>query len=104
MKKLPLLLIILVIFVTPGLSLGGEEKCIEGDCVNGQGTYTLPDGRIYVGEFKDNKYHGQGILTFPDASKYMGEFKDGKYNGQGTYTLPDGRIYVGEFKNGKPVN
>ena len=35
---------------------------------------------------------------------YVGEFKDGKYHGQGTYTYPDGRKYVGEFKDDEPWN
>ena len=28
---------------------------------NGLGTYAYPDGRIYVGEFKDGSFHGRGI-------------------------------------------
>jgi len=27
--------------------------CVQGDCINGQGTVVLQDGRRYVGEFKD---------------------------------------------------
>ena len=36
---------------------------------NGQGTETDPDGRKYVGEFKDDKWNGQGTLTFPNGNK-----------------------------------
>ena len=96
MKRLPLLLILLSLFLTPSLALGDEGECIEGDCVNGQGTETYPDGSTYVGEFKDGKKYGQGTMTFPDGSKYVGEFKDGLPNGQGTLTSPDGSKYVGE--------
>ena len=28
---------------------------------NGLGTFVYPDGRIYVGEFKDGSFHGRGI-------------------------------------------
>jgi len=28
----------------------GFAECIEGDCSNGQGTYTWEDGTKYVGE------------------------------------------------------
>ena len=35
---------------------------------NGQGTFTLPDGRKFVGKFKDCKSNGQGILTFPNGN------------------------------------
>ena len=68
---------------------------------NGQVTFTSPDGRKYVGEWKDGKQNGQGKITLPDGEKYEGKFKDGIPNGQGTYISPDGRMYVGEWKNGK---
>ena len=68
---------------------------------NGQVTFTSPDGRKYVGEWKDGKQNGQGKITLPDGEKYEGKFKDGIPNGQGTYISPDGRMYVGEFKDGK---
>jgi len=69
---------------------------------NGQVTFTSPDGRKYVGEWKDGKQNGQGKMTLPDGEKYEGKFKDGIPNGQGTYISPDGRMYVGEFKDGIP--
>ena len=69
---------------------------------NGQVTFTSPDGRKYVGEWKDGKQNGQGKITLPDGEKYEGKFKDGIPNGQGTYISPDGRMYVGEFKDGIP--
>ena len=65
------------------------------------GTYTLPNGSKYVGEFRDGKRNGQGTFTIPNGEKYVGEFRDGKQNGQGTYTYPDGAKYVGEFRDGK---
>ena len=71
---------------------------------NGQGTLTTPDGRKYVGEFKDGKLHGQGTLTLPTGEGYVGEFKDGNLHGQGTFIFPDGRKYVGEFKDGEEWN
>ena len=69
---------------------------------NGQVTFTSPDGRKYVGEWKDGKQNGQGKMTLPDGEKYEGKFKDGIPNGQGIYISPDGRMYVGEFKDGIP--
>ena len=39
-----------------GVKKGEERKdgeCIEGDCENGKGTKTFPDGTKYVGEFKN---------------------------------------------------
>jgi len=70
--------------------------------INGQGTFTLSDGDMYVGEFKDGKRNGQGTLTFSNGNKYLGKFKNGKFNGQGTYTWSDGNKGVGEFRYNKP--
>ena len=64
----------------------GFAECIEGDCINGYGTYTWASGDKYVGENKDNKRHGQGTFTWANGDKYVGEFKDGLEHGQGTYT------------------
>ena len=78
-----------------------EGKCIEGNCNDGQGTYTWPDGSKYVGSWKNEKEHGEGTFTWSDGRKYVGSWKDGKLHGEGTYTWPDGGKYVGMFKDGK---
>ena len=82
MKRVLFSLILLFIFITPSLTLGGE--CIEGDCENGQGKYTFSDGSIYEGEWMGNLPNGQGTLTSPDGNRYMGEFKDGEKHDQWT--------------------
>ena len=107
MKRFSFFLILLVIFLTPYISSSNisknfQETCVEGDCVNGQGTYIFFDGSKYDGEWKDDFPNGQGIMTWTDGSKYVGEFKDGLPNGKGTLTSADGKIHVGEFKNGAP--
>ena len=39
------------------------------------------DGK-YVGEIENGKPNGTGSITFPDGREYLGEFKDGKeWNG-----------------------
>lgn len=77
------------------------EKCVQGNCVNGQGILTWTDGTKYEGEFKDEKMTGQGTLTHKDY-KYVGELKDSLFNGQGTITWPDTiEKYVGEWKDDK---
>ena len=59
-----------------------KDETFEDRQPNGQGTITYPNGRKYVGEYKDGKYHGQGAFTYTDGSKYVGEYKDGEYHGQ----------------------
>ena len=79
-----------------------EEKCIKGNCSNGEGTKSLLYG-TYVGEFKDGKEHGQGILTYADGDIYVGEWKDGEPNGQGSWTYSNGSIVNGIWRNGRIV-
>ena len=62
MKKLSLYVFLVLMFYNVGFA-----QCIEGDCKNGYGTFTFPDGRKYVGEFKDIEYHGQGTLIYADG-------------------------------------
>lgn len=95
-----ILLVFLIGTLFSTMSAFGEDEgeCIEGDCLNGEGTYTWSDGRKYVGEWLDGKMHGQGTYTRPDGSVYVGEWKNGECHGQGTYTTPDGSEYVGEWK------
>ena len=75
--------------------------CIEGNCINGQGTETYTDGFKYVGEFKNGERNGQGIGTWPDGNTYTGEWINDKRNGHGTGTWPDGYKYVGVWKDDK---
>lgn len=94
------------------------SACVEGDCINGHGTYISFNGSKFVGEFKQgnattpdpiylpgtclagNCTNGHGTYAFSDGSKYMGDFKNYKPNGQGTKTWAIGFTYTGEFKDG----
>ena len=66
------------------------------------GIMTFPDGRKYVGQWKDGKEHGLGALSYVmgerKGEKYEGEFKDGKMWNIIKYNT--GGRYVGEFRNG----
>jgi len=73
----------------------------------GKGKFISPDGRKYVGEYRDDKKHGKGTFTWSDEGKnikYEGKWKDGKFHGQGTFTFSDGNKGVGEFRENKPWN
>jgi len=73
--------LLIICFICFGVSTA-MASCTEGNCENGHGTYTWPDGLKYVGDFRDGKSHGQGTHTLPDETKYVGNFRDGKYHGQ----------------------
>ena len=78
-----IILQILICFYAAAFVYAG---CTEGNCFNGQGTYTWTDGGKYVGQFKDGKKNGQGTYTWAGGAKYIGQFKNGKMHGQGTKT------------------
>ena len=57
------------------LLFGKNQKAIDEND-------TFPDGRMYVGDWKDGLQHGQGKFSYPDGWKYVGEWKDGEmWNG-----------------------
>ena len=74
MKKLLGILVLGLLVCNTSFASG---KCIEGNCENGQGTYTF-DGDKYVGEFKDSTFHGQGIITSTDGKIFKGIWKKGE--------------------------
>ena len=89
MKKLSLYIFLVLMFCNVGVA-----QCIESDCKNGYGTFTFPDGRKYVGEFKDIEYHDQGTFTWVSGADYVEEWKKNEMHGQGTYTWKGGDKYV----------
>ena len=68
MKKL---LILCFIFFA---SIAYANKCIEGNCIDGYGTYKFTKGEFkgdkYVGENENNQMHGLGTYYFADGAKY----------------------------------
>lgn len=38
--------------------------------MNGKGVFTWPDGRMYIGEYKDDKKQGRGEFIWPDKRRY----------------------------------
>jgi hypothetical protein len=110
------------------VKMAEEEKYPNGDKYfgdlnsakqrHGKGVYYFADGRIYDGEWRNDKRHGWGTLEYAptdnelkfDASgmpiwewakraKYEGEWVDDKKHGKGTFTYEDGRYLEGEWIN-----
>lgn len=67
-----------------------SAECIDGDCIDGLGTYLWPNGDKYVGEWKDGKRNGRGSFIWPEGDRYVGEWKNDKNNGDGNYIYSDG--------------
>ena len=42
--------------------------------LEGQGKFTWPAGKIYVGSWANNKMNGQGVFTWKDGRRYEGEY------------------------------
>lgn len=104
----------------------GSGEIYVGPCnhnfdPHGVGTWTLPDGTRYVGnfikgvrsglgkieyangtvyegDFLDEAPHGRGVITTADG-RYEGELYAGSKHGLGKMTFADGRVYEGNFKD-----
>jgi len=51
--------------------------------MNGKGTFSWPDKRLYKGSYVDDKKEGYGEFTWPNGRKYKGAWKNGKQDGEG---------------------
>ena len=87
-----------------------EKKIVykyEGSIVNalydGHGHSILYDingdiSNVYIGNYKNHKYHGKGVLT-TESSVYDGEFEKGLKCGNGLEKMTTGITFNGKFEN-----
>lgn len=81
-------------------------RIYEGDYVNdkmqGQGTYVFANGDKYEGGWFDNLRHGEGVMFFANGDVYKGAFVNGIREGHATWRYADsGNVYEGEIKQSK---
>ncbi len=86
-------------------------RCIQGNCVQGVGTFIYSDGSKYFGNWQSGKKEGSGILYSSkkevlekgtwEYGEYIGACSKGNCkNGKGTYLFSNGSSYTGSFKKG----
>jgi hypothetical protein len=51
----------------------------DNDVVNGAGRFewSQRDGRVYVGNFRNSKFHGEGQVQLPNGNVLEGTWEDG---------------------------
>ena len=77
-----------------------DEVVCVGDCKNGEGTLTYPNGNQYSGTFTNGKLNGRGKFVDKTRSlKIVGNFVDGILNGNGAIKFDDGKTYKGTVKS-----
>ena len=90
----------------------------------GTANYTLSNGSVYDGDWKEGKMHGHGKYTYSNGVVYEGDWKEGKISrvrqiylfkwrclrwrlerrklhGHGKYTYSNGDVYEGDWKEGQ---
>lgn len=70
--------------------------------MQGMGNFTWEDGRMYLGEYRNDLKHGQGTFQWPDGRKYIGGWSEGKQHGRGTF-VKDGGKREGIWELGKRI-
>jgi len=69
--------------------------------MHGKGVFKFASGKIYTGEFVEDRREGFGTMTWPDGRAYEGIWTNGIMNGYGKMVYPDGTIKDGLWVNGK---
>ena len=59
--------------------------------LHGIGVYRWSDGKVYRGEYRNDKKEGFGIYSLHDGRQYEGWWLDGKQHGLGTMLYVDSK-------------
>ncbi len=93
-----LFLVLTVLSIVSNTSIA---QCLQGNCVNGSGTYVYPSGAKYTGQFVNSKIHGVGTLWMNNGNIYSGEWINNYREGRGKMVFKNGDTYTGEFFRSK---
>jgi len=53
-------------------------NCLEGNCVDGRGTFQWNDGSKFSGGFVSSDPNGEGIYTDPDGNEFHVTYQEGR--------------------------
>ena len=95
MKKL---LFLFLYSLLPNYAL--PQNC-QGNCVDGDGTYTYATGAIYTGSWEDGKRSGLGRTISSNGEEYVGNYSNNSRSGYGEYSFPSGEVYKGNWSESK---
>jgi hypothetical protein len=73
---------------------------IEGNTINGNGSFRFHNGDVYIGEWKEGAANGKGEYTYADGRMYKGDFLEGAAEGMGMYTDANGYVFEGQYQMG----
>src|SRR5205809_543791 len=72
------------------------------DKFHGKGTYIFKNGDRYEGEVFNGTKFGKGLYYYGNGNRYDGEWADDRRNGKGTYIYHTiGEWYEGDWKDSK---
>ncbi len=81
-----------------------KTGCIEGNCINGKGTFKWPSGDEYNGDWVNGQRTGKGKYFYSGGRGiYTGEWKNNKRHGEGTMIWNDGVKEVAIWELDKAV-
>ena len=67
--------------------------------MHGEGTYKWLDGRMYHGDYKNDKKNGFGVYVWADGRAYIGNWTEGKQDDVRVYILPNGTVRKGQWQD-----
>ena len=74
--------------------------------MHGVGLFDWNDGKLFLGEYKNNQKEGYGIYKFRSGQLYMGNWKEGKAHGLGTIQSYENNNIItrhGKWENGHQI-